>query len=482
MIQGLSMPNLFTQAGVTGKTAAIPALAGTIIPGQAGVAAPTQELGNLLLDTNGSPTPLLQFLAIIAQLLLSISANSANAFSNALAPTDSQPDPVSTVPSKPHNHHAKPSENQSKGPKAHDKEPPQKPVEKPQEPKPTKTDAPAEPGVDQSRNVQGDFNAAPPADAINVKDFGAKGDGVADDQAAIQSALNEAKASGKSVWLPPGTYNHSGVLTIDGTQVSGAGNDTVLHATNPQQGAVKLTGDGSSLSSVKTTVSAPNRSSMPDAAAVLVQNASNATVTHVTTEGASSNGIRLDNATGSKIRNNLVLGTNADGIALMNGSSDNLIQNNVVYQAGDDSYSDDSYHGDARQDQGNTFDGNVSLDNAYGRGITLAGSKNATVKNNIVSGSKWIGIWGDTDPNSGTMESAGHRILNNMVINSPNGAAVQANGPGTTISGTQTSGSVPSLASILGWDPGALPDRYSFNPHYQPGTGSGANNTAGNRS
>jgi len=203
-------------------------------------------------------------------------------------------------------------------------------------------------------------------------------------------------------------------------------------------------------------------------------------VTNVITQGAASNGIRLDNATGSTISHDLVLGSNADGIALMNGSSNNMIKNNVVYQAGDDSFSDDSYTSDAKQDQNNTFDSNLSLDNAYGRGMALAGSKNDTVTNNIISGSKWIGIWGDTDPNSGTMQSSGHRIENNTVINNPNGAPVQANG--STVTGTKTSGSVPNLADILGWDPGKLIDRNVFNAAYTPGTGSGASNSGGNRS
>ena len=317
---------------------------------------------------------------------------------------------------------------------------------------------------------------------VNIQDFGAVGDGKRDNQAAIQNAINSAKSQGKTVFVPTGVFNHSGVLTLDGVRMAGTGDgSSVLHATNPDKAAIKLTGNASMLSALKTTVVANTRSSMPDAAAVLIQQASNAMVLKMTIQGACSNGIRIDNSTKSSVVNNLVYGTNADGIALMNGAIDNTVQKNVVYQAGDDSYSDDSYRGDARQDQNNLFVGNLSMDNAYGRGITLAGSRNDIVKDNIVSGSKWMGIFAATDADSGTMESSGHLIQNNLIINNPNGPPVYSNGPGVTVSGTITNGNLPSPASILGWDPGKLPDRYSFNPSYRPGTGSGSNNSGGNR-
>lgn len=46
----------------------------------------------------------------------------------------------------------------------------------------------------------------PAASLLNVKDFGAKGDGVTDDSTAIQAAFDTASAQGKDVGFPPGTY------------------------------------------------------------------------------------------------------------------------------------------------------------------------------------------------------------------------------------------------------------------------------------
>ena len=57
---------------------------------------------------------------------------------------------------------------------------------------------------------------------VSVKDFGAVGDGVADDTAAIQNALN----TGKAVYVPAGTYNITALIytTAHGQRVYGDGN------------------------------------------------------------------------------------------------------------------------------------------------------------------------------------------------------------------------------------------------------------------
>lgn len=321
-----------------------------------------------------------------------------------------------------------------------------------------------------------------PPNSISVADFGAKGDGSTDNTQALQNAFNAAAAQGKSVYIPPGTYNHSGTLSVNGVSVSGAGSKTVLVATNPNEEAIKL-GSNSSLSNIKTSTSAGARDSQPDQAAIDVTGA-NVSVSNVTTLGAQSNGIRLDGATGAKISHNLVEGSNADGIALMNGSSNNTVSGNEVYQAGDDSYSDDSYTFDGKQDTGNVFSNDLSLDNSYGRSFALMGAAGDTIENSVSDGSKWMGIVAGTDSNSRTLNGSGDTIKNNLIVNT-NGDAVDVMGPGgalsqsgagMNISGNSSSG---SEAAVLGFDPAAnLVDRSQINNSYRPGTGNGANNGA----
>ncbi|TCW78752.1 hypothetical protein C5O80_31150 [Burkholderia sp. SRS-46] len=65
-----------------------------------------------------------------------------------------------------------------------------------------------------------------PDGALNVMDFGAKGDGVTDDSAAIQAAINAAMANGKQLRFPGGTY----VVGRSVSNVTGRDIDIVFEA------------------------------------------------------------------------------------------------------------------------------------------------------------------------------------------------------------------------------------------------------------
>ncbi len=79
------------------------------------------------------------------------------------------------------------------------------------------------------------------AETVSVKDFGAVGDGITDDTAAIQAALN----TGRVAYLPAGTYLVSSALTItlNNTGICGDGYGSVIKTTSATAD-IFLIGDG----------------------------------------------------------------------------------------------------------------------------------------------------------------------------------------------------------------------------------------------
>ncbi|XHX79779.1 MAG: glycosyl hydrolase family 28-related protein [Stenomitos frigidus ULC029] len=83
-----------------------------------------------------------------------------------------------------------------------------------------------------------------PGDAgvINVKNYGAKGDGMVDDTAAIQAALNAYPNGKRIIYLPNGTYLVSGTLSWP-AGTPGTGNDyknTILQGQSQSGTTIKL--------------------------------------------------------------------------------------------------------------------------------------------------------------------------------------------------------------------------------------------------
>ncbi|OQA81614.1 MAG: Pectate lyase superfamily protein [Lentisphaerae bacterium ADurb.Bin242] len=79
------------------------------------------------------------------------------------------------------------------------------------------------------------------ADDFNVKNFGASGDGTADDAPAIQKAIDAALTNGGAVYFPAGRYRLKSTLTIAGSLTSDSINWLTLRGDG---GGSKLLGDG----------------------------------------------------------------------------------------------------------------------------------------------------------------------------------------------------------------------------------------------
>jgi hypothetical protein len=316
-----------------------------------------------------------------------------------------------------------------------------------------------------------------PAGAIDLKTLGVKGDGTTDDQAALQAALDNA-TPGQTLWLPPGTYNHSDVLKVpSGVTLSGAGDSTVLKATDANHAAVMLTGSKSALSNVKVTSDSATRIPNAEASAVWVNHADGAKVTNVTSIGSGANSVTVDRSTNSVIDHVLGVGSNADGIAINNGSTNNTIQNSVVRESGDDSFSDDSYKDDEVASSGNKFLNNLSVDNRYGDNYKFAGAANDTIEGNVSLGGPKGGIVIIEDQDSGTKASVGNVAKNNIAIDLPAPDVSAFMNPGGENNKYLDAKDAEAQKYIKMAN--ETSGKYEYNKSYVAGTGPGANNRGG---
>lgn len=72
---------------------------------------------------------------------------------------------------------------------------------------------------------------------LNVKDFGAVGDGVSDDTIAVKNAISAALAAGKNLYFPNGAYLYQGIMNGQGIRFIGQSKTgTILKDTSVNQG------------------------------------------------------------------------------------------------------------------------------------------------------------------------------------------------------------------------------------------------------
>jgi len=85
----------------------------------------------------------------------------------------------------------------------------------------------------QTKDVVSGHTAQLADNAISVKTFGAKGDGVTDDTTSIQNAVNYAQLNKKSIYFPSGIYDINNPITLSRDRISITGENfynTVIQA------------------------------------------------------------------------------------------------------------------------------------------------------------------------------------------------------------------------------------------------------------
>jgi hypothetical protein len=229
---------------------------------------------------------------------------------------------------------------------------------------------------------------------ITPEQFGAVGDGVTDDTAALQRAFDAAQA-GQVVHLAGGkTYRHTQVLILRnaGEFVSGPG---TLLATDEQNSAVYVGGDNITLEGGLTLKmgATTQRWDAYQQMKLLIGPYSGDVVSDVTVNGAAAAGIMIDGASHYLIANDTVENTNADGIHNTGGSHDGFIINATVRNTGDDGIAVVSYHTDSTPCHDIYIESPRFYGNTWGRGFTVVGGDNITWTNIFEENSNAAGVY-----------------------------------------------------------------------------------------
>jgi len=182
-----------------------------------------------------------------------------------------------------------------------------------------------------------------------ARDFGIVCDGVTDDTAALQNALNGLGAY-QALQLPTGTCKTTKSVSLYGKAnviVAGAGMDqTILSAQTPTSSAFVVE-QGNGVIVQDFQVYSPNATTRIDdggGRAFSVNNSNNVTLQRVKGR-RTNNAVAFFNVTNSKILSSQALDTFADSFHITGKSSGIVVQFSKAVNSGDDSFSSIGYAG-----------------------------------------------------------------------------------------------------------------------------------------
>jgi parallel beta-helix repeat protein len=258
----------------------------------------------------------------------------------------------------------------------------------------------------------------------SVAEFGAVPNDTGDDTAAIQRALDGTK-TGQTLVFPAGRYLTNKRLRVRVPGITLRGDGATLHATNPDDTALIVQADNTSIFSFTFTAVTDVRRGAPWHSRIAVwyelpnggglQTIRNTviqgnTITHAGSPGSplanssSAGGIMLLRADGFLIADNSVDRTLADGIHLTSGTRNGRVLNNTVRETGDDMIAVVSYAGNGpaalssaarlkadwstrveqKLNRNILIAGNNVSGQYWGRGITVVGGRSISIRRNHI--------------------------------------------------------------------------------------------------
>ena len=221
---------------------------------------------------------------------------------------------------------------------------------------------------------------------VHVTDFGATPDDASDDTGAIQAALN-SMSSGGTLVFPPGEYRYSNTLTLRHDNVVLWGYDgAYLHNIRSDDSYVRhiaIKGNGSGIYGFRISTDRHSRGTSGADYLILLTEGANQEASDNRLEWG---GIHITaGASGYRVSGNSVFDSTADSIRHTDGATNGVVVGNTVRGAGDDMISVVSTRGE-RKNTGIVIEGNDLADQYWGRGISVVGGDNISIRNNHISG------------------------------------------------------------------------------------------------
>jgi hypothetical protein len=256
-----------------------------------------------------------------------------------------------------------------------------------------------------------DFETVAPAiksaqRSLSVLDFGADPTGVVDSAGAFDAAIAAAKAKGKSVFIPAGTYQVNRHIVVDDVTIKGAGSwwtiikghevalaepapDNSIHTGVGFYGKYAEDGGSSNVHLSGFAIEGDVRERIDTDQVNGVGGAlSDSTVDglyiHHTKVGLWFDG-PMDNL---KVSNTIVADVIADGVNFRRGVTNSMVVNSFFRNTGDDAMAMWSHHVSTvavDENANNVFDHNTVQTPTLANGIAIYGGRNNTVSNNIVA-------------------------------------------------------------------------------------------------
>ncbi len=320
---------------------------------------------------------------------------------------------------------------------------------------------------------------------VDARDYGAKGDGITDDTAAIQRAIDSIP-NGGVVYFPPGIYKTSSALelksnvTLRGSgyssKITSAGSHDIFHAEDIDRAGLKflhLSGGNSGITIFGGSTRCFVENCFLDSLGkngVFINGALYCRVVHNYIDSVGKNGVYIYNGSHDNIVSlNHIISPEQMGVSMYNGSTRNLVKGNNIYNTAENGIFVNDLTGSTHSNHNSIIDnmiyrtgvshvnggngielgleqiggivqGNTVIEAGYGRsgdgvtsafGISVHGSENSICGNRVID-SLYHGI---------SLYEARDSICNDNIVKNSSQESAAAH-DGIRVTGTVTNPSV----------------------------------------